>query len=392
MTADGIEDACILVVDDQWLNRAVIKATLTGAGFVNLLFADDGAEALAAAERNQVECVLLDVMMPGMDGWTVCRTLRDQPRYRRIPIIIQTALTSSQDRRTAFKVGASDIIAKPLDPQELVARVRVHVTNQRFADRLLADRERVEAEMLDARSAAEALLPEPQDMAALVPYGLGLDYHFRPCSSLGGDYWTVWPTRSGRIGLFLGDVSGHGVSAALRASALNALLMPPLPFDDDPLRLMAHLDRRLYSHSRRAGFFVAAGYLLYEPGSRVFTTVGAGLRNGLVVRADGTVDSFRLSGLPLGLIADLSRTTDAIACAPGDTLVLYTDALVETTDAEGEPVTEDRFRAWLAALLSKPGPARDDRRHLASAIADAFLCAVRRDLADDLLIVSALVM
>ncbi|WP_051340545.1 fused response regulator/phosphatase [Azospirillum halopraeferens] len=382
----AMADALILVVDDEPLNRTIIEALLRRSGFTNVAAVGDGRVALAFIEERPPACVLLDVMMPGLDGIEVCRRLRADPRFARVPVIVQTAMAGREDRRRAFNAGASDVVAKPYDPMELEARVRVHLTRALLSEELLDYRARLEGELAEARGLTEAVLPQPGALAALAACGVAFGHHHRSCSAIGGDYWHAWSAGDGLVALMVADVSGHGVSAALRMFALHALIMPPPPFAGDPAAFAAHLDRRLYGHGGSRGLYVAGFCGIIDVRRRRFRFVPAGMRDGLILHRGGGLDRLCLSGLPFGVLPDDDRSVGAVDLAPGDTLLFYSDALVECEPGDGrEPQSEEDLIAWLTPLLpvAPPGP------HLAPWLAERFLAEFGRLVNDDLLVVTA---
>ncbi|MDD5387926.1 MAG: response regulator [Gallionellaceae bacterium] len=127
--------ARILVVDDMATNRALIRAVL-GAQEFEVLEADCGEAALTRIAALRPDVVLLDVMMPDLDGIEVCRRLREQEEFRLLPIIMLTSLGSPDDVVHGMEVGASDYITKPFNAVELTARVRAAVDKKRLTDRL----------------------------------------------------------------------------------------------------------------------------------------------------------------------------------------------------------------------------------------------------------------
>src|SRR6478609_4048588 len=115
--------ARILVVDDIEANVRLLEAKLT-AEYYDVLTASDGPTALAIAAKELPDIVLLDVMMPGMDGFQVCRRLKDDPATRHVPVVLVTALDGRADRIQGLEAGASDFLTKPIDDVMLFARVR----------------------------------------------------------------------------------------------------------------------------------------------------------------------------------------------------------------------------------------------------------------------------
>jgi len=377
-------DALILVVDDEPLNRTIIEALLRKGGFHDVVGLSDGASALAFVEERVPACILLDVVMPEMDGLEVCRRLRADPRFARVPVIVQTAMSSPEDRRAAFAAGASDVVAKPYDPLELEARVRVHLSNALLSAGLLAYRARMEAELREARALSEAVLPQPETRAGIAGHGVTLSHYYLPCTTIGGDYWNSWVLADGTVALAVGDVSGHGVSAALRMFALHTLVTPPPPFGADPSAVAAHLDRRLHAYGHHRGQYVAGVYGVIDRARGRFRFVPGGLRDGFIRRRDGTLEAVPLSGLPFGLVAETPRPARDVALADGETLILYSDALVEC-EGLGRPRDEEELSAWMAPLLADAPP--PDR--LAPWLADRFLAEFGDGVSDDLLIVTA---
>ena len=108
----------ILVVDDDAMTRKMFSALLIRWGYT-VVEAGDGVEALAAVKQHPVECIVLDVMMPGMDGFEVCRRLRSDPATAHIPVVLATALTAKDKREQGLEAGADDVVSKPIDAAEL---------------------------------------------------------------------------------------------------------------------------------------------------------------------------------------------------------------------------------------------------------------------------------
>ena len=113
----------ILVVDDQLQNIELLEAHLVPAGY-DVVRAANGEEALEKVAGNEIDLILLDIMMPGMDGFEVTRKVRHDDAHRLLPIILVTALKETEDRIKGIDAGCDDFISKPFDKHELLARVR----------------------------------------------------------------------------------------------------------------------------------------------------------------------------------------------------------------------------------------------------------------------------
>ena len=127
----------ILIVDDTPANLCVLVETLGAAGY-QLMVAEDGEEALAQTEQTQPDLILLDVMMPGIDGFETCRRLKTRPQTRDVPVLFMTALNETADKVKAFAAGGVDYISKPIEHDEAIARVRTHLTLRRLRRELEA--------------------------------------------------------------------------------------------------------------------------------------------------------------------------------------------------------------------------------------------------------------
>jgi len=125
----------ILIVDDEQIGRDLLEAMLVGQSY-NLLFASNGPEALTKAEEAIPDLILLDVMMPGMNGFQVCRSLRANPLLVEVPIIMVTALDGRESRIKGIEAGADDFVSKPFDQVELRARVRNITRLNRYRQKL----------------------------------------------------------------------------------------------------------------------------------------------------------------------------------------------------------------------------------------------------------------
>lgn len=134
-TGTGNSPATVLVVDDIEANARLLERLLAREGH-RVLFARDGGEALDRVRRDQPDLVLMDVIMPTLDGFETCRRLKSDPATRLVPVVLITALQSSRDRVKGLEVGADDFLSRPVNTAELTARVRSLLRIKRFTDEL----------------------------------------------------------------------------------------------------------------------------------------------------------------------------------------------------------------------------------------------------------------
>jgi len=158
INSTGLQKDVILLVDDVITNSSILFDFLTEAGF-SVLVAQDGVRAIQKAERAQPDLILLDVMMPNMNGFDVCKHLKSQALTEEIPIIFMTALSSTEDKLKGFEVGAADYITKPIQYEEVLARVNAHLNIRRLQRQLKSRTIELEQQYLTSeqeRKAAEA--------------------------------------------------------------------------------------------------------------------------------------------------------------------------------------------------------------------------------------------
>ncbi|WP_298377344.1 fused response regulator/phosphatase [Azospirillum sp.] len=333
----AIVDCSILVVDDTAFNRTLIGAFLAEAGFRNVFFAKDGVEALEMVANRRPDLLILDIMMPGMDGFEVCRRLRADPDHADLPILVQTALSSSEDRNKAFTAGTTDLVSKPLDRTELLARVRIHLESRVLIRHLQSYRARVEGELAIARSMHEHLLPSPtlcNTLGSLA--GVTLRSHTEISANLGGDLWGVVPLDDRRLGVFLLNMSGQGVSAAMNAFRMHTLLHE-LATDHglDPAAMLAQLNERAVDLLEE-GQHATVIYGVIDGDAGQFVYAAADSAPPMLLPPDGAEPRFGESGgLAVGLAPGSSYQTETLPLPPGAVLALYSVAVLQALDAGG---------------------------------------------------------
>lgn len=368
----------VLIADDSAFNRKTLARFLQWAGISQVEFAQSGGEVLGKVETFNPDLLLLDTAMPQMDGIEVCKAMRRDARWRDLPILMQSALNSDQLRTVCFQAGATDIIAKPVNPGECIARVRYHLERRSLIQELRAFRERVERELLQARSMQLALVPEKSEVEALGDrHGLWIDAHFRSSDEIGGDFWTVREFDQDRVGVFVADLSGHGITAAINAFRLHTLISR-LPDEElsDPASLLEELNLRL-NDILPIGQFATAFYGVIDRRTESILYASAGTPNPILGGSDGfrQIDG---SGMFLGAFAGASFENEEIPFPSGSSLFLYSDGLTEARDNRGRMLGEE----GLIALIERT-VANDRHRPLSRMIRD-FTATFGDKLHDDL--------
>jgi sigma-B regulation protein RsbU (phosphoserine phosphatase) len=353
-----IADARVMVVDDNRVNRHLLHALLDRGGIRHVEMAGDGVEALERIGDFRPDLILLDLMMPNMDGFETCRRLREDARWREVPVLVQSSLSRAEDRARAFSAGATDYVTKPINALELLARVRIHLQNRSLLDSLRTFRRRTEAELDMARVMQQRLLPSAERRRALeAETGVAIDAHFAPSSELGGDCWDLRRDGEGRLIVYLVDFSGHGVGAALNTFRLHTILQHMDFAGFDPGAFVSAINRRLCGLLPSGQFAtVLAGVV--DPVAGCFRYASAGSTRPMVwLPGDAEPLPGDSSGLPLGLLASAGYEARSLPLPPGGRLLLYSDAAIEIP--LGEDVLDEPGLARLATpLMAEPDGAR----------------------------------
>lgn len=346
--------ARILVVDDNPFNRRMLQALLQSLGVGRIETANDGIEGLAAIAANPPDLVLLDVMMPNMDGLDMCRHLRADHALLDLPVLFITALDDPKSRTACFAAGGNDVISKPIDADEVLARVKVHLQNALLLSKLNAYRDRVREELEAARTAQATLSPTPAQLAALqARTGLIIQGMVENSSELGGDFWTVFEAGPHHLGVLVTDFAGHGLPAAFNVFRLHVLLsrLPRRP--PPPAAMMTRLNGELKA-LLKPGEFAAIFIGLVDLQADTLTYAGAATPPPVLIGA-GQPQFLEVSGPPLGAFADAEYEEHCIAFPPGSGLLIYSDALTES-EALGRLVCdENALLDWIEEIAPADG-------------------------------------
>ena len=372
--------AGILIVDDTPANLQVLAGMLKDRGH-KVRPAPSGKLALLAARRDPPDLILLDINMPEMNGYEVCEHLKADERLKGIPVIFISALTDQLDKVKAFAVGGVDYLTKPFQMEELHARVETHLKLRRLQveledmnARLAQANDRMSRDLKAAAKIQGSFLPRE---APPVP-GAEFAWIYRPCDELAGDGLNVIPLGDGKVGLYVLDVSGHGVASALLSVGLSRLLSPPTdpssiltrdvgvpdrPGITPPAEVAARLNR-LFPFDSATEQYATMVYGILDPAVGEFRYVSAGHPGPVHLPARCGPVALDGRGSPIGLAEDAYEER-TIRLGAGDRLYLYSDGIPDATDPAGErfgdarllrAISRDRpetLRAGIATLLAE---------------------------------------
>jgi phosphoserine phosphatase RsbU/P len=334
-----VDQKTVLVVDDAPANIQIVNSILKD--IYKIRIATNGSKALELVKVTPLpDLILLDVVMPEMDGYEVCTRLKLDPETRDIPVIFLTGQTEVEDETKGFDVGAVDYIHKPFSPAVVKARVQTHLAlrgiRQQLAQQLLT----IQKELETARQIQLSILP------STVPKIAGLDIAARyvPMTSVAGDFYDFIVVDEEHIGVLVADVSGHGMPAALIASMIKIAFSSQVSHAADPALVLLGLNEALCGKFEH--HFVTAAYVFIDVQNRTLTYAGAGHPPLLLWGPEG-VRSVEENGLFLGKFSFATYTSTKLPLTPGDRILLYTDGIPETTNPAGEEFGADGFRQFL---------------------------------------------
>lgn len=347
----------VLVVDDSRAQRHLVASSLRNWGF-NVLQAPSGEEALALCERVEIDLVLSDWIMPGMNGIEFCRALRANSRERYTYFILLTSNSDKAAVTEGLEVGADDFLVKPVDAGELRARItagqrllamerELRANNQLLTDTLDKLRtlyDTLDRDLIEARNLQQSLLRERS-----YSFDSGqVSMLLRPSGHIGGDMVGCFAINNGHLGLYSFDVSGHGVASALLTARLAGLLSgasadhniaitrgPGGMIGRAPAEVAKAMNRLLMSEIQTERYLTLV-YAELDLHAGHIRMVQAGHPHPAVQHADGSVSFMGTGGLPIGLIEDADYDGFETRLLPGERLLLFSDGLTECPNPAGE--------------------------------------------------------
>lgn len=387
-TEQALLNSRILVVDDTKTAVILLTTILEHAGYKNLYTARDGLEALDAIKEHKPDLLILDIMMPNMNGFEVAEIVRRESDHMDLPILVQTAAESSE-RIKSFEVGASDVLTKPIDAIELLARVKLQLQLKHMREDQRISHERMSEELYAAQKMQTTLIPSAEEQEALSDkVNMTLRAHYESSSELSGDLWGAFALpEENKLALYSLDFTGHGVVAALNTFRMHAMILDLSALWQDPQALMAELNNRLKA-ILPVGQYCTMVWMIIDPDAGQLEYCAAGAppifltRTGTDDSGQKSVDVLETDGLPVGVLKNTTYPLRSAKLSQGDKLFLYSDALIESEDINGHCFTEEQLMQWLSAL------ATEEPASIISTLLEMFAQGRTRPLNDDLTLIS----
>jgi sigma-B regulation protein RsbU (phosphoserine phosphatase) len=350
--------ARILVVDDVAENRDLLLRRLQRLGIDKIDQAANGLEALAAIEQSRYDLMLLDLMMPEMDGFQVIEKLHNDGKTD-LPIIVISAMNEMDAIVRCIEAGAEDFLFKPFNPTMLRARVLSSLEKKSLRDRTREELRRKQIELNEARTLQLALAPPPLVHAAS-GLKIDLDVVLQPAREVGGDLVDHFFVGDDLLAFLVGDVSDKGAGSALMMARTHTLFRSLAGRPDatalfsDPAKAMSAINETLAAGNASC-MFVTLFLGVLSLSSRRLAYVRAGhippfrrLTSGEVARMA------EAGGPPLGLVEGLTYKQHDTELTPGERMLIVTDGFTEANDGKdnlfGEPRVAELFAARDASL------------------------------------------
>ena len=347
--------ASLLVVDDNEDNREILAARLAQLGYTNVALATGGKEALERIDRSPVDLVLLDVMMPGVDGIMVLETLRAKQRLAQLPVIMVSAASEQESVVRCIELGAEDYLTKPVNATMLKARVGATLEKKRLRDDARVRMVELGHELAAARELQRGMVPLDHEIEGSP---VALHFLLEPARELGGDLCDFLFSDNDTLWIGLGDVSGKGVAAAIFMARTWSVLRsiagraPRASSEDsDPGRVLMIANRELCKANEKS-MFCSVFLARVQLRTGMLDFANAGHLPPYLLRASGTVEAISsMPVMPVGAMPETVYTAGSIQLAPGDGLFIYSDGVTEATNTAGVQYGE----AQLATDLQQGG-------------------------------------
>jgi sigma-B regulation protein RsbU (phosphoserine phosphatase) len=360
-------DSKILVVDDNPVNRKLLTTILNREGYRSIE-AENGDDALSLAHSENPDVILLDIMMPGKDGFSVCQELRQDPDFEDTPVLFLSALSEVKERIKGFDVGANDYITKPYHQAEVLARVKRSLSFRRKSQR---QKERLLTSEISERGFRQNHEAAAQQQRALLPGKAAAADVFESAwwqhnpGGTSGEMFNLGRLDDRHYAAFLFDAGGQGLSAAAISLALSKLLsvkpgglLRPKNADGAGYRVAAP-DEVLAALDKIVGLqgidtFFSMQYLLLDAKTGVLRYANVGGKPfPLLLRANGASSWLEGSRPPLESKAE-DFFQGEVRLKKGDRLFLMSDGVTLTGHGHGKPFGDGRVDALAVATQAKP--------------------------------------
>lgn len=324
----------ILLVDDNSVNLFVIEKILKSAGYdncVSLTSAHELFDYLQLDAQNPtchpVDLILLDIMMPEVDGIEACKRIKQNERLKDIQIIFVTALEDKNKLAEALDIGGIDYITKPINKIELLARIRVALRLKAELDWHTQQEKKIQYELDLATHVQRSLLSAP-----LKEKNIQIDVSYLPSFNLAGDMYYWHKINDHRYAVFILDMMGHGISASLVCMFISSVLSEAIKQLVEPELVIKELNRYMaLLHNEKEGipYYFTAIYLVIDTKRQTIEYVNAGHPNGYALVDKQTLVPLNRGSCAVGFFEKMEVEKEVIEYHQDIQIILYTDGVLE---------------------------------------------------------------
>lgn len=336
----------VLVAEDDRIIRLKLNHVLTKEMGINVIMAEDGEQAWEIFQNQPVHFIISDWVMPNCTGPELCQRVRGTtPDKGYTYFILLTSKTESGELVEGMESGADDYIRKPFDNAELIARVKSGLRvieleqNLAFAYHQLEETYQKQSDAVRTAGLLQRRSLPRQERLDEVRRLTGIDiaYRYESCEDLGGDIIGMAQPAPNLVAVYLADVSGHGIAPSLLAVSLNTYMQAFLTTTTDPAAV-GEAAHRFCGEEFPEGTYATMVYILLDTEAQTAKLLIAGHPPLLRILSDGSVENIDAGAAPVGLLTSfpLEPDTSEITLTPGERLLVYTDGLTETRNAEKE--------------------------------------------------------
>jgi phosphoserine phosphatase RsbU/P len=347
--------AALLVVDDNEDNRYTLTRRLNREGYKNLTTATNGREALERLTAQQFDLVLLDVMMPDMNGYEVLAHVKANASLRDVPIIMISALDETESVIRCIELGAEDYLNKPFNPTLLRARVGALLEKKRLRDEVRKNLARLEEEMDAARVLQISMLPRDFPTCSS-EQPVAVHAVMQPAREVGGDLYDCFYSGDRTFCFLVGDVSGKGASAAMFMARTRSLVRITVDLWRQwrtealqPAELLEAVNRELCQNNDER-MFVTLFLGLFDTTTGILSFVNAGHPAPHLLHIGAAAAQIAAKpGLPLGVRGNVRYQERTLAIQPGDAIFVCSDGVFEALNENGDLFSIERLNRELSA-------------------------------------------
>lgn len=339
----------ILIVDDNPANVEIFEMRLAANNY-EIITASDGEAGLAMAKAHLPDLILLDIMMPKMDGVEVCRHLRADSSLPFMPIIIVTAKTDSKDVVAGLEAGADEYLTKPVNHAALVARVKSMLRIKLLHDTVIEQTAQLQGQLKTATKIQSLFWPDIPDLAG----GSHMWAAAIPAAYVSGDLYDVIPLPDGSLLAYVADVSDKGVPAALVMAALSTKIRSEARNQYEIDALLQVVNNSTYNLASEEGFFATIVLVRYWPKSGNMQLSIGGHIPPLWIAENHIRNLPPLNGISMGVTQDAPYEKKEILLAPGESILLFTDGVIEAENEDNELFGNERLVGFIKNAKGPP--------------------------------------